>query len=621
MPGTATHMVIADIINNTLDINIGDEKKIKEIIEGNEDYFKMGSLGPDMLFFAPDYNDDVHQMLEQIVDFYEKIIEPAEEVYDKYIEPIVNAINRGINDLDKSMFCGTFEELGNEIDSTLERLSQIKSNLLLIGTTQMVNVFDMIRPEIQLGKDETTWYWFDMLHYRKTGSFAKKMWDNCSTNEERSYVLGYITHIAADITGHPYVNTAVGGPARSHNQRHHFVENMIDTWVYDNLQNRRFTNAKIHRELPSGDLFDTDESILRTLFRNADTIPDNLVGIFNMMNRSLEETFHNDIHPRRLESEYLTAEDFNFAYLTMLASLKSVSSSYIPKPAAPTEDMLDTINEVMNAFLEHASNPPTHSGGFSGVCSPFSNDCHFSMDALRDFAESVWENIVYLGELIAWVGQLLRDIYNLISCTLTAPIKIVIKALFWIIQSALYAITEDIRQVLVLSALVPPEKEWLNANPIAQTCVNIVNRSPDDGLLYGKYYPHQAQESNNGFLYYPTTSPEDHPTMPGPYGYGSTPKDFIINAQSNDALYERYANARTPEETVEIASRESLQPIGSSVDVAKDLMISILRGEDIPNWNLDADRGFAFKTWRLEAPDGVNPLAPGSNYPIKAFYI
>ncbi len=615
MPGVATHIAIADMIIGNLDSSLSKEQMIKDIISQNSSYYKMGSLGPDMLFFAPDFSQDIHEILNQMIDFYEDVIEPIEEFHDTYIEPITDFVDDVVDTVDDTLFCGLMQTVGDQCDATMNRIGQLRNNLLQLGTSRSVELFDLMQPGIQKGEKEEDWYWFDMLHYRKTGTYAQNMWNNAQTQEEKAYVLGYLTHIAADVTGHPYVNTAVGGPARSHNQRHHFVENMMDTWVYDKMKNQRFTASNIHRDLPHGNKFDEGE--LRALLRNADEIPSDLEGIFKMMNKSLKDTFENDIHPTRLDTEYLTAKDFNFAYLAMVASLKSVSSSYIGKPASPTEDMLDSINEAMEEFLDHASNPPSNSASNSGFCNPFTEDCDFSFDTLRDFVESVWENIVYLGELIVWVGQLLKDIWNMIACAVTAPIKVVIKSLFWIIQSALYNISQEIKQVLVLTALIPPEKEWLDANPIGQACVKLKARPEEDK----EGYPKRAQESNNGFLSYPKTLVEREKTIAGPYKDGATPKDFIVNAHHDSALYTAYEEAEDTEETIKIENQTHYETIGSTLDIAKKLMLGLVSDEDMPNWNLDADRGFAYKTWDIIAPNGTNPLAWNSHITVKNKYI
>lgn len=622
MPGVVTHMAIAEIIADKLDLRIADEKKISSLINSNKEYYKMGSLGPDMLFFAPDYSQEIKELLEQITNFYETIVEPIEEFHDTYIEPITDFVSDVEDTIDEEVFCGLFEEVGNECDNTMELVSGIMNNFLFLAADRNIEIFDMMQPAIQKGEKEDSWYWFDMLHYRKTGDFVKNMWTNAKTDKEKAFVLGYVTHIAADITGHPFVNTAVGGPARSHNQRHHFVENMMDSWVYDNMLGERLTSSHIHRDLPNGELYDEDESILRTLFRNADKIPSDLDGIYGMMNNSLKDTFYEERHPQRLDTEYLTKKDLNFAYLAILGSLKSVSSSHIKKPANPTDDMLDSINDAMNEFLETVSNPPSNSSSSGNFCGAFwDDDCNLSMDSFLNFLENVWENIAYLGELIYWVGQVLKDIWDLIACTLTAGLKVVIKSLFWIIQSSLYVIYEEVRQVLVLAALLPPESEWLNENPIAQSCVSLKDRSPDDGLLYGKYYPHRAAESNTGFIRYPKTSPESETTAPGPYPYASTPEDFILNAVDNNRLFSAYSQSETPFETIKIQEDTRLESFGSSVSVAKKLMKEIFNNNSIPNWNLDADRGFGYKTWTVNTPTNHNPLAWNSSSTVNETYI
>ena len=623
MPGVVTHMAIAEIIADRLDMNVADEEKISNIIENNEKYYKMGSLGPDMLFFAPDYSQDIKELLEQITSFYETIIEPIEEFHDTYIEPITDFVSDVGETIDEEVFCGLFGEVGDQCDQTMELVSGVINNFVFLAADRNIDIFDMMQPAIQKGESEKSWYWFDMLHYRKTGDFAKNMWANAKTDKEKAFVLGYVTHIAADITGHPFVNTAVGGPARSHNQRHHFVENMMDSWVYDNMLGQRLTSSFIHRDLPHGELYDEEESLLRTLARNADEVPDDLDGIYEIMNRSMKDTFHSEIHPERLDSEYLTKKDLNFSYLAILASIKSVSSSHISKPADPTEDMFDSINDAMNEFLETVSNPPTNSASSSGSCIPFwDDDCGLSVDSFLNFLESVWENISYLGELIQWVGQVLKDMWDLIACSITAPLKVVIKSLFWIIQSSLYVIYEEVRQVLVLAALLPPESEWLDKNPIAQSCVSLKDRSPDDGLLYGKYYPHRAEKSNKGFIRYPKTSPESDTTAPGPYPYTSTPEDFILNTANNEQLFSAYSQSETPIETIKLQEETRLESFGSSVDVAKILMKKIFNGKSIPNWNLDADRGFGYKTWRVNPSSNYNPLAWNSgNATVNEEYI
>ena len=43
------------------------------------------------------------------------------------------------------------------------------------------------------------WWWFDAMHYRKTGKFAKQLLDKTTPGSPlHLYAIGYLTHVAAD---------------------------------------------------------------------------------------------------------------------------------------------------------------------------------------------------------------------------------------------------------------------------------------------------------------------------------------------------------------------------------------------------------------------------------------
>lgn len=622
MPGISTHMAIADLIADQLNEETNVDE-LKKIIQNHEDFFKMGSLGPDMLFFAPDYGDEIKSVLEDVVGFYDNFIQPIEELYEDYIQPVMETIDEVVDVADKELFCSTINTVGNELGVLMDRIFQDASYALMKRDNQYVDIFDMMQPAVQKGEDEKTWYWFDMLHYRKTGDFTKNMWQIAQTDKQKAYVLGYLTHIATDITGHPFVNTAVGGPARSHNQRHHFVENMIDTWVYREIFDTRYTNSKLHRQLPRGkeDFDDSGLGIFASILRHADEIPSELKPIFDMTHNALKNTFTEEPIPERLQEKYLTQKDFNFAYYAILGSLKSSTNSFIPKPSPPTEGMVETIEDAISQFLNHASNPPTNHADNSNMCYSFwKDDCNFSVNSFKNFLENVWENITYLGELVLWVGELLKDIWNIIACTATAPIKLLVKSLLWIAHSALHDLSQELKHYLVLSALIPPEPEWMENNPLAQSSVKLKERSRNY-LFSGKEYPHRAQESNEGFLNFPTTQIEHEATIPGPYNYNSTPVDFILNTRDNDGMYDKYLNSDSAEETKNLERRNSFKSIGSSIDLSIELMKELINNNNIPNWNLDADRGFAYKTWEVVNTNGSNPLAWNQSFVVKDKFI
>ena len=144
-----------------------------------------------------------------------------------------------------------FDEAANEIIEDSALLSEIQQtfddlNRLLdgfLGTlTEMVkrfvsefNLFDLVshpyRDGVAAGEK---WWWFDALHYRKTAQYATALLEQ--TRDMNSplhlYALGYLTHVAADTVGHPYVNLFSGGPYRAQAQRHKTGENYQDCLLY-----------------------------------------------------------------------------------------------------------------------------------------------------------------------------------------------------------------------------------------------------------------------------------------------------------------------------------------------------------------------------------------------------
>ena len=68
---------------------------------------------------------------------------------------------------------------------------------------------------------------------------ARRALDDATTDQERydaeslvAFAVGWLTHCATDVTGHPFTNAKSGGPFRDHWQRHHLVELHIDSLNY-----------------------------------------------------------------------------------------------------------------------------------------------------------------------------------------------------------------------------------------------------------------------------------------------------------------------------------------------------------------------------------------------------
>jgi len=600
MPGPASHMFIAERVAQQFspirDINI------TRLTSGvNEPYYKLGSTGPDLFFFAPDYEVILYPSL--VLPYVRDVVLPVKALYDDIIAPVAEVIEdveEGAQAVLDEATCDAYSTLEDRVDALLQNLSSLRDSFIAYIFSESFNMFDLMRPPLQNGKDESQWFWFDILHYRRTGQFLQTMWDNSDTDAKKAYVLGYATHVAADVAGHPYVNQAVGGPARSHNQRHHFVENILDTWFYDEALSQNITNAQLHRQLPHGEELD-DEGTLLAILEGTDSIPADMQGIFSMISKSMENTFPANELPNLLPDGVLKPQDINLAYWLLMASLKISTDSFVPRPEEPFSDALDAIAEAAEEFLNNVQNPPQPPGSPAGACFAFwESDCDFSLDALEDWLEYMWDNIVYLGEIIEWVASILKDLYDILVCTITAPLKILVSSLLWLLQSAVYAIVEEIRNALVLAAILHPQPDWVRNHPIAREIVELSDRSWID--IKKKNYPRRAQESNEGFLGYPNTRVEMDPTTSGPYPAGTTPFAFVDGIPgrvNNEGLYQKYDQSESPAATRNIEFGSTGVYTFPAVPLAVELFQGLLEGDvKIPDWNLDADRGYHYKNWR-----------------------
>ena len=98
------------------------------------------------------------------------------------------------------------------------------------------------------GATEGDWWWFDAMHYRKTGKFTEAMLEATRdmSSPHHLYALGYLTHVAADTVGHAYVNLYCGGPYRSQAQRHKTGENFQDVFNLLEETGVDFNYSKLH---------------------------------------------------------------------------------------------------------------------------------------------------------------------------------------------------------------------------------------------------------------------------------------------------------------------------------------------------------------------------------------
>jgi hypothetical protein len=257
MPGPAIHHIIAKEIAKVLKTKLDPSyHPFLDKLSGDfASAFYLGSQGPDFLFFN---TKDIDPALKKFIDLYLDITDFIEEVKEKILAVIPQELKDAV---------ATLEAVYDDVEarsSTLTEISELLTeakNLISLLTTTVtakieqfildnVEVFELLKHPIQDGQDFNEWWWFDVLHYRRTGKYAQTLLEKSTPGTvEHAYALGYLTHYAADIVGHPFVNIIAGGPYRTHPKRHKLVENHQDVMAFNKYTTgREFIQSKLGEE-------------------------------------------------------------------------------------------------------------------------------------------------------------------------------------------------------------------------------------------------------------------------------------------------------------------------------------------------------------------------------------
>lgn len=616
MPGIATHILMSDLAVDEL--STPEDSAIRDLIVSHRHVYHLGAVGPDLAFFAPDFGDAAVSLVRLLAELHDTFIAPLVELYETYVEPLVEvleAVEETVDTVLDDLTCGLVGEVKGQVDEVVERVTAIRQQGLGAIVVQAMNVFDLMTPPIQDGETVESWFWFDTLHNRRTGRFLHEMWERAVTEAEKAYVLGYASHYAGDLVGHQFVNTVVGSPARARLQRHHFAENMIDTHIFDTLLDAEVSDSAMHLLLPHGETVEAEPS-LRVLVDRLNETPPDLQGIFTMVSEAMEAAFTDVPHPQRIASEFLEPEHLNTAFWLLQASMRASTSAFIPCPTPPSLDALSKALDAVNDLLQTATNPPTPSVSLPDACLAFwSDDCDFSPASVAEWAEAMADAVGYLMEVAAWAGQLIKDLWDAAACTVTAPIKIGLEAGFYLLHSALHAVLDRVREVMVQAAIIYPTREFVRSHPIAQSFLTITREQLAESSR--GVYPHRAAPSNAGFQQYPQTATEQPATWSSSFAMGTRAEQIVGDFPVSTTHLQAFATADTPEANRALAEQLSGVPLGSVVPYTAMLQRQIFTGQAsaIPDLNLDADRGWAHSNWVI-TPGEEHSVAHDSTDPV-----
>jgi hypothetical protein len=674
----------------------------------HRNYLAAGALGPDLFFLLPDFKGDLGTTLLKLVRFAlgawkladESFIEP----WEKWMTPVLDDAQTLANGISGGML--------GEIAEVQTLVGAAMTNVIESLASQTTDLFGFLTSGTQAGFEDSAFFWSDAFHYRRTYEFARRLYRNALMADtaddperpakQQAFALGWISHCATDVAGHPFTNAKVGGPYRTHWQRHHVAENHFDGHAYTlrhpdpmACYSSLDTSALHFRLAFTADTDKTKPADVPTpfdWFPASWSYPDYLLGEHQADRDDRKAKFDVNSEPlpehlcellrQTMQDVYGAAgpqvlkwdgpdgrptvqqiqDMFAFAYEYVKYSTSSGLSPRMPSAMAEV---------ITDHDLPHAPGGLDDSmGADPGDMSEF------------NFFELLFEIlsfVIWLGELAVW---LVTIVPALINDLLTWPLRELIHELLVVPAWSLYMLS---RSTLVMEGFLLPKPEevslglvtlGMSANgPLIQLRGDIgdprgfavspgttensgldttrgaplgfsteaayprgvvmdlippfLAQAPLDlGITASEFvapwrYPeHNMAGRRNGW-----EAPRTHV---GPYVQGDDAKVLLNGAMpGSDAARARYEGAATPDQTEAVSAAllaTAGANLGDPIDYGAYLMGHLTGtwtdpatyvgrddGHRLPDFNLDADRGYAYQCWDYVRHAPSKPPAPSTD--------
>lgn len=513
MPTSATHITVVERVaasNAAMSKALGDPFADPDAPEGVKMRFaKLGSLGPDIFYAMADYGGDLQDLenfLIKVAGTFECIGELMGKV-GRYVDGVESQITFGIS----NSLHQTFGLIGGALNEGL---------LALVVGPAGANFWPVFEAARQRDLPREYWFWADYLHYIKSGQFVHRLIDNARTSGNPNllaYSYGYLTHYVTDVVGHPYVNQVVQGPWRVYWQRHHLVENFIDSYVWDrwhmsnpppappsteeqpldtltmtpNLTGMgapvTFARLNDHVNIGSMSLSDPIDGLVDKVCQKIeqglfdvgiaeDIMPDapteaDFQDWCVLVSKTINDVYDNNQMighrtPTNLTRNIVpgvparpdghpTADDVAAAYgvFRLVLRISTEEKIFEPKPPNILSDISAAVDKLATDLQNNLNNFPPPPNINTG--GSFSWDSLWK--AIKDIAEWIGETVAAAGKT---VFDFIRDTINVAG----TAVSDVIKYALYLLNKALFAIYSAFRDVLVYAGYAMPFTKGLSVD-------------------------------------------------------------------------------------------------------------------------------------------------------------
>ncbi len=592
-------------------------------------YLFLGCQGPDFLFFN---TKDMDPRLKALVEAYFDVTDFIEyfkrELIKLVPQPVLDAL-------------AAFDEFSQAVvtsSSTLTELQQTFTDMQAVLTaltatlTEAVKrfvsefaLFDLVshpyRDGVPLGAKPAgfqvaaeraagtnEWWWFDALHYRKTGKFAEQLLRNTTAGSpEHVYAIGYLTHVAADTVGHPYVNAISAGPYRSQAQRHKASENYQDVFNFLNVRGQDWNLSAIHAlyNFNYQGVTDTPNDIPDP-FTN---LPPDLA---KLIAEALNAVYQEDADPTRPEyAKPVTPDDINDTYRLWYLWLKNSTDTGTLPPPVPYS-LTAELTQVYDQALQNL-----------GDIGTFVSDA-----ANRAGSMGIWGIFLMLGALVLAAAAVALALIDAVLGALTTLATSTIRRVACLIYEQIYQAFDSFRLGVAMNGLAFPLPQHLTdprivhfGNP-SLTDTRGVSAQAIQGQLPLLRWTGSGILHNGRHLIYPPLRSELPPVFATPgsyfdkestwYAWGDIPQAPGVL----DALEKLVPDPdpRGNDDGSGLAQvLDDKHLLGNALSLTQALYDRQQAGGRLPDFNLDGDRGYGFLCWQQQGDPAADFPDPATS--------
>lgn len=546
MAGVFTHFQTLDAISQAL------PPQQRSLIETHPEYASFGSIGPDYLYF---YKNDWGPLGAAGGVFF-SLLDDMREILDVY-----NSTVSALENINDWLSGGASGDLQRNVDLIKAAVLSRVADLI----TKNVDFFEEFRPPISDRPDKgeiRNWWWADIAHQHRAMDFTRHLWSTSASDPRlRAYSLGFLSHVATDVVSHPYINLISGGPYRNHWRRHNLIERVYDThfWAL-RMSGQEVTDSKCHRRIhfPSA----------------APARPD----IPSELCQYLANAYANVYGSLNIASGIPNAQDIRQMYIVYYRYIQGATDlSSLNQPRPPEDfDWFDLDDWIQQKFNDVMARQPNFG----------------RLPAINILDPRSWK--AFLAALITyiiWLAELAAMIATLIPAAIARVSSVAVRYLLWQLSRVLHQLYDSARVALVISGYSHPTTQDVNMyfNSLVK---------PNLNFFLEKNFPHlhvtnaeQTYHLVHPIHVQPARDIRETPGVPLMQGDRAVLSDV-------DAVFFGSSGTALPSQLFTVCGGSTL-PYISVTDLGVALIgkFYLDGGANLPNMNLDGDRGYGWPTW------------------------